>query len=331
MLNENPKEMKNNNVLISVVIAIYNVESFLHRCLDSIIKQTYKNIEMILVDDGSTDNSGKICDEYILKDSRINVIHKKNGGLSSARNTGIDFSNGNYITFVDGDDWLREDFIEKLSDFIYLSDVDIISSRLIIAYKKDNEYIYNEPRKYKAKYLTNEEALEALFYRKLITTTACGKIYKKSLFNTIRFPENKLHEDLGTVYKLLEISKKVISVESTGYCYFQRNGSIMNSDFNKKNLDALNFVNEIILFVEKKYPKLRKAVKSFFVDINIEYYLKLIKTKNNKNDYLRKEFLKNILINSKDVLLNLKSRNKLKLKIIYVILSEFLFRIYLVL
>lgn len=308
--------------LISVIIPVFNVEKYLSRCLDSVINQTYKNLDIILIDDGSSDSSGKICEEYKDKDSRIRVIHQTNSGQAHARNVGINIAKGSYITFIDSDDWIKINFIETLYNYMNLYDIDIVSSRLINSYHKNNKLYYISPRKFPTSILNKIEALEYLFYRTAITPTPCGRLYKAKLFKNIRFPENKIFEDFAIIYKIIDASNKILIVEYNGYYYYQRLGSTVNSDFQEKDLVALSFSKEIIQFVKRKYPILNKAANSVFVDMNHVLYLKIIKSKNNKYNHLKKEFYKNILLNCKYVLLNTKARTKLKIKVLLIILGD---------
>lgn len=224
--------------LITVVVPIYKVEQFLILCIESIIKQTYKNLEIILVDDGSPDNSGKICDEYAIIDSRIKVIHKTNGGLSEARNVAIDISKGEYITFVDSDDYLEILYIEKLYQAIIHNSSDIAIC---------NFYFYkNTSKNLKVAFhirgnitLTANEALKSLLYQKNIETSAWGKLFKKELWKTTRFPKGKLFEDISTIYKTFLDASRVTIIPDPLYIYRLRNDSIMGSKFNIKKMDAI--------------------------------------------------------------------------------------------
>ena len=199
-----------NKDLISIIIPVYNVELYLEKCLDSIINQTYKNIEILLVDDGSKDNSGKMCDEYAKKDNRIKVIHKENGGLSSARNCGIKNSNGKYLTFVDSDDIIELDMIESLYHLMNKYDSEIVISNIknvfdgIIKKEKETDEI---------RVLNNIEVLEEMLYGDAYYISACGKLFKKELFENVEFPLNKVYEDVGTMYKLYDLSNKIVEAE----------------------------------------------------------------------------------------------------------------------
>ena len=184
--------------LISVIIPVYGVEKYIAQCLDSIINQTYKNLEIILVDDGSPDACPKLCDEYSKIDKRIKVIHKKNGGLSDARNVGIDICKGNYITFVDSDDWIEKDMIEQLYSLINKFSADIsICNFLRTSDEKMKIFNKNEKIKCYNKY----EAIRELLKGHKIQDYAWNKMYKKEVFYNIRYPKGRNMEDKGTTYK----------------------------------------------------------------------------------------------------------------------------------
>ena len=241
---------------ISVIIPVYNVEKYLKQCLESILEQTYKNLEIILIDDGTKDSSGVICDDYAKKDNRIKVIHQKNMGLSGARNTGLKNSTGNLITFVDSDDFIDNKMFETMLLSIKENDADIVECGTIFCdengnYIKDNTL--NEVKIYK-----NEYQIKELLMNKDITTTSWGKLYKKKLFINFEFPMGKYHEDAFTTYKLLHLSKKTIILNRGFYHYRQVNGSIMNSNFSLKHLDAIEAAIERSKFIEKYYPKYKR-------------------------------------------------------------------------
>lgn len=226
---------------ISVIVPVYNVEKYLKECIESILSQTYKDFELILVDDGSTDSSGKICDYYMGKDDRIKVLHKKNGGLSSARNAGINIAVGEYVSFVDSDDYILEDFLKKLYEKSKCSRADICECTFY--YLKGRKLI--QSRKFDVKELIKTEAIERLFappYQSFVNTW--NKLYKRALFQEILFPEGKLHEDEFTTYKLLYEANKVAYLNECLYVYRIRNNSITTAKFSTKRADVLQSVGE---------------------------------------------------------------------------------------
>lgn len=212
--------------LVSIIVPIYNVESYLRRCLDSIVNQTYTNLEIILVDDGSPDNCPQICDEYAAKDNRIVVIHRENGGLSDARNVGLDICKGEYISFVDSDDWVNERYIEALFNLTIKVDADIAIGEHEKIY---NEQIYSSRIVEKKQILFPLEAIEVLFQRKYLSfILSWGKLYKKHLFDNVKFPKGRFHEDEFTSFILFYNANKIAYTSEILYYYYQRTDSIMS-------------------------------------------------------------------------------------------------------
>ncbi len=246
--------------LITVIVPVYNVEKYLSRCVDSIINQTYSNLEIFLVDDGSPDKCGKICDDYAKKDQRIKVIHKQNGGLSDARNVALDVATGSYITFVDSDDYIALDMIENLYNDLKKYDAEIATC----SYQSFYEKIENKGQVENKKTMVynNEEALEDMLYQKSCTTSAWGKLYKKELFNKIRYPKGKICEDLDTTYLLFSKANKITISENKKYFYLQRKDSIINSKFNIKRMDALEFAEKETEYIKKYHKKIIKSAEN---------------------------------------------------------------------
>lgn len=238
------------NELISIVVPIYKVEDYLHRCVDSILKQTYKDIEIILVNDGSPDRCGEICDIYAQIDNRVKVIHKKNGGLSDARNVGIEKSTGKYITFVDSDDWIHEEYVERLYSLLLKTGSDISICNFIRVSNETDKVTINQETVYE---YSNKEALEQFVNRFYVQMTiACGKLFKKNLFENIRFPFGRKHEDEFTTYKLIYEANKVVLTTKELLYYWQREDSIMGTGFNlKSRLDVIDAFKERAEFFEK--------------------------------------------------------------------------------
>lgn len=244
--------------LISIVVPIYKVEDYLKKCVDSILVQTYKNIEIILVDDGSPDNCGIICDEYQKIDKRICVIHKENGGLSSARNAGLDISKGEYVVFVDSDDSIDNNYIEILYQDIKQNDADIAVPAFCLSYEDGSKVIDSRiPHK---TIFTTEKALECFLFNGYLTPCVASKMWKKSLWSEIRCPEGKLFEDQYTTYKLLMQSNKVIYEPQVNYYYFKRSGSIGHSSFSSRTYDLLGGIKEEYENIIKLYPKIKASI-----------------------------------------------------------------------
>lgn len=224
--------------LITVIIPIYKVEKYLSKCIDSLIDQDYTQLEIILVDDGSPDNCGNICDKYAIQDNRIKVIHKKNGGLSDARNAGLKISTGDFITFVDSDDYVNKDFISTLVNLIQDFEADIAISPFI-HFTDDEKKVKKILSINKVKTYTNIEGLINMFYQSDFDNNATSKLFKKELFFNVTFPKGLLYEDLATVYKLFLNSNKIVFINKFNYNYLLRDESIEGSLFSQEKLDSL--------------------------------------------------------------------------------------------
>ena len=248
------------NTLISVIVPIYNTEKYLKRCINSIIIQSYKNLEIILVNDGSTDSSGIICDEFKKMDSRIRVIHKKNKGAADARNVGLEAATGQYISFIDSDDWIKPDLMEYLYDILcrYNSDLAISTIYVIERSGKGHSLGGNEAEEC----LLPEQCLEKLLYHNQIEPSPCGKLYKKELFEKIRFSENKHFEDIGTIYKTIHRARTIGCGYKDKYIYCVHDGSETTSDFQAWKFDLLDETDKMCQDIIKWYPALERAIIS---------------------------------------------------------------------
>ena len=257
--------------LISIIVPIYNVEKYLKQCLYSVCNQSYKNLEIILVDDGSPDNCGRICDNYAKSDDRIKVIHKENGGLSSARNAGLDVAKGEYISFIDSDDYIALNFIEKLYTLCIKNNADISECEFVkfeneinVEKSNVNNYIY-----------TPKEILEQMYSEKYLKTVVVwNKLYKKYIYNDLRFPLGKINEDEFCTYKAIYNCKTKIAVTEEPLYYYRYNKeSIMGRKFNLKRLDVLEALderkefyknnNEAELYV-KTLKKYSEVIRNFY-------------------------------------------------------------------
>ena len=246
-----------NNHLISIVVPVYNVSMYLRDCLETILRQTYNNFELILVDDGSTDDSGKICEFYSSKDNRVSVIHQNNGGLSSARNAGIEVAQGSYITFVDSDDYLSVYYLQMLYEAIVKNEAEIsICDFKSVAENNKPELEEKIKNKIDEVLLSPQNAIKNVYLDKYhgVDFVAWAKLYKTSLFKDagISYPEGRLHEDTFTTYKLLYIAKKVVYIDVPLYFYRNREGSITTVAFNIKRLDMLDATREECHFLRDR-------------------------------------------------------------------------------
>lgn len=276
------------NEKISVVIPVYNVEKHIEHCLESVINQTYKELQIILVDDGSTDKSGEICDKYALLDKRIEVIHKANGGLADARNKGLEKVKGRYIGFLDSDDYIYPIFYEELYKMVKEYDADIGECeflRININDKEKSQEIIEENLKNGdiQEVYSNNEALKLLYGPRLKPylkkVVVWNKLYKKELFEEIRFPLGKLHEDEYTTYKLLYSAKKIVSTNKILHGYMQTNNSIMRQEIKQKriddNLDA--YVKSSEFFKDLNEKEIEMKSRRRYLENCIELAGKVIK------------------------------------------------------
>lgn len=287
------------NKLISIIVPIYRVENYLKRCIDSIINQTYKNIEIILVDDGSPDNCGVICDEYAKFDDRIKVIHKKNGGLSDARNCGIEVSTGDYIIFVDSDDYVSKNMCEKLLIRALEHNVDIVSCNFKEIYVDNNkEKINKQSIKESLEVYTNLEVIYKYFFDYTVDINVVwNKLYKRELFfkrESIRFPKGKLHEDDYTICKLYYYANKIVIINDVLYYYIRRCDSITGNFSDINILDKIDAIIEHYNFAKDKETKLKYIIQAKGIDYYKDYLcIKSSKKINEKINNFRKCILKN--------------------------------------
>lgn len=229
-------------VKISVIVPIYNVKPFLFRCINSILRQTYKNIEIILVDDGSTDGSGELCEIISKNLENIIVIHKSNGGLSSARNEGISYASGEFLCFIDSDDVISEDYVSYLYSLYEKYNCDVAMGEFETFF--DN-ITFNNPYGNNVRVFTGRQALRELLSTNYVSATiACNKLYKKEVFAELRFPEGLINEDEAVAYLILSNATKVVFSNAIIYGYYQREHSITKSNFGMRNFDYLKIAKE---------------------------------------------------------------------------------------
>ncbi len=281
---------------ISVVVPIYNVEKFLPFCLDSIVKQTYKNLEIILVDDGSTDSSLLICKKYATHDNRIKIIHHENHGLSYSRNRGIEIASSEYISFIDADDIIAPNFYEHLLHLLLSNDADISECAFIKIDETDlPNYTFSTNSQFECLTLNSIEALNRIHNDNLDicvnSVVVWNKLYKINLFKDIRYPVGKIHEDEYTTYKLFYKAKKVISSNKQLYGYVQRKSSIMNKPFSLSRLDALEPYDNYMTFF-------KNLGDTYLINKCERRYLRLlvlILTELEASDFDNKPYVRNVL------------------------------------
>ena len=300
------------NKKISIVVPIYNVEKYLERCIKSLINQTLKEIEIILVNDGSTDSSPEICNKYAERDKRIIVVNKKNGGLSDARNEGLKYANSDYVWFVDSDDYVEIDSCESLYSIIEEKKPDIISfmyNEIISGEIKNKRNYMND-----IKELSFKEAYSIYLKDKGIGTSSWGKIFKRNIIEGIEFPIGKKAEDLATTYKFLEKAKKIIILDKALYNYDRRDDSITGQNSIDLWIDIYKFSKEKYYWeierIIKIMPQLKKESQSRYFNNIIILFIKLSLSKNDKYKELLNEC--NIEISKIDY-----EYLKLKSKVVY--------------
>ena len=285
--------MKNKN-LISIIVPVYNVEKYLDRCIKSLVNQTYKNLEIILVDDGSPDNCPKMCDNWAKKDKRIKVIHKENGGLSDARNVGINNATGDYIAFVDSDDFIDKEMYKKLLQNLVGTNSDMSVCSMYFYYenesiknlKKNDNLLFTYEGLEKYDNLYNDYFLDFIM--------VCNRIYKKQIFEELVFPKGKLNEDNFIAHKLLWLSNKIVYTQEKLYYYVQHENSIMHQKFNIKKLNDLESYKIQMLFFKKeifKNTKYQKLSLERYINKILIYYCRL-RFYNTNNQY--KQQIKNL-------------------------------------
>lgn len=269
--------------LITVVVPVYKVEEYIERCVNSIINQTYKNLEIILVDDGSPDRCGEICDNYAKKDKRIIVIHKENGGLSDARNAGIDIAKGKYITFIDSDDYITDDYVEFLYNLILKNNVKVSICSHTVLYDTGLK-IEKETEEFSV--LDAKTAIRRILYDDGIDISAWAKLYETTLFKNIKYPKGKLFEDSAVTCKILSECEKIAIGSKSKYFYMIRSNSITNEKFNVKKMDLITSTKEMGKYILKKYPDLQDGVDR---RIMYAYLSTLSQLANSKEKFLKEQ------------------------------------------
>ena len=243
--------------LITIIIPVYNIKKYLHDCIESILSQTYQNLEIILVDDGSTDGSEKFVDDYAKSDKRIKVVHQKNMGLSGARNTGLKHTTGKYVTFVDSDDRIEPSMIESLFNALTEShaDVSICSFKEIYPNGKIKDFSHNYPKQV----FTTEQALANMLQENGFMISTTMKLFPTNYFKGIKFPVDKLHEDVGTTYKLIMKAKKIVFIPNEYYVYVHHNNSIINQTFDERKFDLIKLTDQMCDDIDQYYPDLKNV------------------------------------------------------------------------
>ncbi|MEK3885902.1 glycosyltransferase family 2 protein [Bacillus sp. FSL K6-3431] len=275
---------------VSIIVPVYKVEKYIHRCVDSILEQTYTNVEVILVNDGSPDNCGPIIDDYASEDFRIVVVHKENGGLSDARNVGMEYVTGEYTLFVDSDDWLEKNMIEEMVNIGLNFKADIVQSAFYYAYEDhllyDNRYY---SKRDSPTILNNQVLMAELVNNQKVKNFAWGKLYKTKIIKDLPFKKGVLFEDVFWAHKVMQQVNTYVIVHQPMCYYFQRSDSIV-AHYTLKNLDILEGLKERHRFIEENYPDLTdESYRVILKTCLIHYNLLFLNRKKDKAGLRRKE------------------------------------------
>ena len=259
------------NTLISVIIPVYNVVKYLERCVESVINQTYSDLEIILVDDGSTDGSGELCEKLAERDQRISVVHQENQGLGPARNTGLNIMHGEYVAFLDSDDWVDSHMYEKMYNAANDNGSDIVTCGKVIV--SDEGIIGKVYCDGKPLIIDNKEAVKHFLLQKDMNMSACDKLFRSTLFDDVRFPGRHLiSEDIIPIYTVINNSTKVVITKEPLYNYYYRLGSLSKSSFSPRTMGAYLYAKQLKDLVLKDFPDLAEEVSYFVFDELIGTY-----------------------------------------------------------
>lgn len=274
---------------ISVIVPVYNVEKYLNRCLESILKQSFEDFELILVDDGSTDQSSELCNLWERRDARVRVIHQENRGQSAARNVGIQMAEGEYLSFVDSDDVLDSTYLAYLYQMIVNYDADMAGAKMQRVEEGRRDKI-EQGEKPDEQYtlLDSEEALKKMCRADIIGVSPCAKLYKKSLFDNVRYPVGKIHEDLSTTYLIIASCKRVVIGTKTIYYYMQHKGSSMHQPLDEHHMYTIFASERLLEFVKANYPNIENAAHVRAAIAILELIPMLIITSEGKYKYYKK-------------------------------------------
>ena len=271
--------------IISVIVPVYNVEPWLRECVDSILGQTLRDLELILVDDGSPDSCGAICDEYARADSRVRVIHKKNGGLSSARNAALDIAAGEYVAFIDSDDWIHPEMLETMVSKLRQTDSDMaicgVESVFMDGSRPISYQLTNEV-------LSQEEMVQHLAWQAWYYVIACNKVYRRKIFETLRYPEGYVHEDAAVIHRVIGACQRFVLIETPFYFYRQTSGSIMRQDISIQRSDNLTALADRLHYAcQKKWENVSAITAKRYVHTFFDYYFRFPHTTENEKYFRR--------------------------------------------
>ncbi len=290
-----------NSPLVSVVVPVYNVAKYLERCTMSLTKQTYENIEILLIDDGSTDESSELCDILAKKEKRILVFHKANGGLSDARNYGLRKASGDYVIFVDSDDTMEEDGIQYLVSLIEKNHTLMaIAPHYVVTDTKREKY----GGEFADTVLTQEDALRRMLQEKGFTVSAWSKIYARGLFSDIEFPKGKIYEDNGTIYKVIMKCDYIAYGNKAVYDYYVRNGSLTKSGFSLSKMDYVDLSDEMCDDILIKYPDMIIPTDNKRLDVRFSVLAQMLDSRLSPAEKKKKKEMVDYLKEKKRIIFN---------------------------
>lgn len=313
--------------LISVIIPVYNVRPYLEKCLTSLQGQSYPKLEFILIDDGSNDGSGVFCDEFAKKDSRFKVIHQENHGLSAARNRGIKESKGEYITFVDSDDYVAGDYVSYLFDLINKNQTAMSICSLRELTLKNS--LINYGANYTSKVMSTEDALGRMLRDEGFTVVAYGKLYHRSLWNDVAFPEGHIHEDIATTYQLIEKCPRIAYGHAAKYTYRKRKKSISNAGFSDQKLDIITFTDTMCDKIQSQYPYLLNSVNLRRMQARFAVLTQLVLAKqlSPSQKAVKKKIINYLIVNKKYIFKNTHASFRDKVAMFSLLLGEPIFKL----
>ena len=279
------------SVAVSIIVPVYNTEPYLKKCITSILEQTFQDFEVILVDDGSSDGCPGICDEFARQDDRVLCVHRESGGPSAARNTGMDYASGEYMTFVDSDDFIGKRYIETLYNNLVCYDADIS----VCGFIETRAYDYELPDENKEDItlFRQKEAMLELLYQKTINTAVWGKMYLHRNLKEIRFREGRINEDIPFNYEAFRSAEKIVVSTRIEYIYIKRTSSLMHSRFRERSMDYLLHTGELVKYsIAEKRLEERDAALSLYLWANVNILMHLNRRRKKERSFVRKNLMK---------------------------------------
>lgn len=318
------------NPKISIIIPVYNAEKYLRKCIESILSQSFNDFELILVNDGSSDNSLDICKEYSKNDGRVRIICKENGGAASARNEGLNIAKGDYIAFIDADDFINKDMYKILYNMAIKNDADLVICEYLNI-EEDEEKKYDEINNmnYYEKQYDNTECLNLIYSdRNISMIVPWNKLYKKNIFENIRYPEGRICEDEFIAHRILHKCEKILYTNRCLYYYVQSSNSVMRKPFNRKRLDSVYAFQDRMYFYKKLGEKnlIYKSQITYYNNLFILYFKMEKEGWKCKEEYkmVRKDFLKFLILYAKNPFCEYKD----KISILLFMISPFIYKLY---